>query len=148
MIVLGVDPGKLNTALALVRLDRGYPPIYMASTPLPMYEDRVLADRVPAWRDDLECLLRALRPQLVCAERYVPRPGMSRGAPAEVVNLFLGVLCSVCLTQHLSYLLVMPSTHKRYYETTWGEWLIDLMPTPHQADAVSLAIYGCHWLHK
>jgi hypothetical protein len=110
-----------------------------------MFEDQVLAERLPRWRADFLALLRGV-PDLVVLERYVPRPGMNRGAPAEVINLYLGLVVGLCIVRRVPYALVMPSVHKQHYARVWGTHLIENLASPHEADAVSLAIYGCHYL--
>ena len=144
MYVFGVDPGKQNTAYALLRVLDGYPPVYVTSSPVPMFEAIPIAERIPHWHTQFATLLRALVPNLVCLERFVPRPGKSRGAPAEVINLYLGTVVAVCRSQRVPYALVMPSVHKTYFSRFWGTYIIEHLASPHEADAVSLAIYGCH----
>lgn len=140
MLVLGLDPGKAHTAYALVRRVHGRN-VYTGSACLPMWEDLLLAERLPRWRTSLQTLIAAYEPSLVVAERYVPRPGMSRGAPAESINLYLGILAAICLGRRQPFTLVMPSVHKGYYLRTFASEPSGFN-TPHEADAFSLAAYG------
>ena len=151
MKILGIDPGKRETWYACLQaghtLARGQQvPVWdlVESAHLDLDPDRPLNERIDPTLRMLTKFLRAQKPDLVIAERYIERPGQGRGNNSETINLMLGLLYATCSQQGVSCRLVIPSAWKQWWDRTFARSWYDHWPqlNAHQADACSIGIYG------
>ena len=146
--VLGIDPGKRQTWYALILFTSHqnydlYHTEVVDTGHIDLYPDDPLNERMPLVREAVEHIYLKTKPDLVCAERYIVRPGKGQGNVSEIVNLFLGLVYSEMFGREVPCDLLMPSQHK-----TWSK--ANMLRDPgwrwglnaHESDAATLAIYG------
>jgi Holliday junction resolvasome RuvABC endonuclease subunit len=151
--ILGIDPGKRESWWTLLESSQvGLHTRWVLhnSGHLELDPDLPLAQRLPYMYQQVENLLRNQRASLVVAERFISRPGRGMGNVAEIVNLLLGILFSLCQQKKIPWLYVMPSVHKMWWERTFIRDITDRWPqlNAHEVDACSLAIFGHYHSYK
>lgn len=154
MIILGIDPGKSNTAFATVRF--GFDPKIAAKRHrvlklgmLDLGPTTPLEPRLICMRRAINDLLKVQKPDVVFAERFVYRRGRGRGNSGEYINLFLGILYEACVRMRIKVMFVTSGVHKQWMQRTYGSTAQERWPQiiEHEADALGLILYGVnHYL--
>lgn len=114
--------------------------------------DSVCSTELNDYKIEMRCLLDWMNLQdddIFVIERFIPRPGMGRGAAAEYINLMVGMLVCILIDMRVpekNIILVMPSVWKtRFKKAHDGLLPPDVFKTiyikSHQADAFGMTEY-------
>ena len=148
--VLGVDPGKVNAAYSVVRIQPSpfkykVLEVGMFQHPLNDLTGWEVSGRMNAFKNEARRLKRKYKLDAIFAERFMTRGGSSMGTTIEVVSAMLVLLA------HIGVRRVLYLTAAQW-KNEWNKWndlkaFYDEMKAeqgmpPHIVDATGIALYG------
>ncbi len=147
MMILGLDPGKVNCAYAIVEMSKsGKCTVIktgMIEKTIPVLTGNVRQLSKP-FKKEIRIILKKFNVEAIFAERFMSR-GRFNGASSEVINIMLGCLLSMKI-EHVQ--LVTPAQWKNAFnkvDDLKGLYKQSKL-VAHRIDAALIAVYGSHYL--
>jgi Holliday junction resolvasome RuvABC endonuclease subunit len=146
MIVLALDPGKVNFGFAVVRKKPSKKATNLVCGRLGSSIDDIvckLEDQVAALVRRIEEKIDRFKPDIIICERYMTR--RVSGMNNELVNLAIGIVLGVAHQRKISIHLVCAATWKNYmqraYQNNYMGEVLAHSYSDHASDAIGMSVW-------